>query len=102
MQRNYYIIYFLICLYVLWQGKKGRSAARVQRVQKVQKERFLRWTGPMGRRVLKFDGPLARGLWYRPQGDEFYNAACGGHVHIEYHNQDYHRPPPRHFVALFP
>ena len=38
----------------------GRSAARVQRVQK---ERFLRWTGPMGRRVLKFDGPLARGLW---------------------------------------
>ena len=32
MQRNYYIIYFLICLYVLWQGKKGRSAARVQRV----------------------------------------------------------------------
>ena len=26
----------------------------------------------------------------------------GGHVHIEYHNQDYHRPPLRHFVALFP
>ena len=23
MQRNYYIIYFLICLYVLWQEKKG-------------------------------------------------------------------------------
>ena len=23
MQRNYYIIYFLICLYVLWPGKKG-------------------------------------------------------------------------------
>ncbi|EHO61958.1 hypothetical protein HMPREF9453_02121, partial [Dialister succinatiphilus YIT 11850] len=50
----------------------------------------------MGRRVLKFDGPLARGWWYRPQGDEFYNAAFGGHVHIEYHNQDYHRPPLRH------
>ena len=36
MQRNYYIIYFLICLYVLWLEKKGtlwgRSAARVQRV----------------------------------------------------------------------
>ena len=32
---------------------------------RVQKERFLRWTGPMGRRVLKFDGPLARGLWWR-------------------------------------
>ena len=38
---------------------------------RVQKERFLRWTGPMGRRVLKFDGPLARGWWYRPQGDEY-------------------------------
>ena len=37
-----------------------------------------------------------------PTGNEFYNAACGGHVHIEYHNQDYHRPPLRHFVALFP
>ena len=23
MQRNYYIIYFLICLYVLWLEKKG-------------------------------------------------------------------------------
>ena len=41
MQRNYYIIYFLICLYVLWLEKKGplwgRSAARVQRVQKVHR-----------------------------------------------------------------
>ena len=97
------------------------------RVDGVQKGRFLGLTGPMGRRVLKFDGPLARGLWYRPQGDEFYNAACDGHVHIEYHNQDYHRPHRlrwmashwirgsrgspmnpvrlhtfRHFVALFP
>ena len=45
------------------------------RVQKVQKGRFLGLTGPMGRRVLKFDGPLARGLWYRPSGDEFYNSA---------------------------
>ena len=78
MQRNYYIIYFLICLYVLWLEKKGplwgRSAARVQRGQK---ERFLRWTGPMGRRVLKFDGPLARGLWYRPIGDEYKVSVTG-------------------------
>ena len=29
---------------------------------------FLRWTGPMGRRVLKFDGLSGRGLWYRPLG----------------------------------
>ena len=35
-------------------------------------------------------------------GDEFYNAACGGHVHIEYHNHSYPRTPLRHFVALFP
>ena len=30
---------------------------------------------PDGRRVLKFDGHSGRGLWYRPQGDEYYNAA---------------------------
>ena len=29
---------------------------RIQRVQRVQKGRFLGLTGPMGRRVLKFDG----------------------------------------------
>ena len=40
----------------------GYFVARVHRVQKVQRGRFLRWTGPMGRRVLKFDGPLGRGL----------------------------------------
>ena len=33
---------------------------------------------PDGRRVLKFDGLSGRGLWYRPSGDEFYNAAFGG------------------------
>ena len=41
------------------------------RVHRVQRGRFLGLTGPMDRRVLKFDGPLARGLWYRPAGDEF-------------------------------
>ena len=35
-------------------------------------------------------------------GDEYYNAACGGHVHIEYHNHSYPRTSLRHFVALFP
>ena len=34
----------------------------------------------MGRRVLKFDGPLARGLWYRPSDDEFYITAFGAKV----------------------
>ena len=64
--------------------------------------KVLKMDRPYGRRVLKFDGLSGRGLWYRPSGDEFYNAAFGGHVHIKYHNQDYHRPPLRHFVALFP
>ena len=32
---------------------RGHSVARVQ---KVQRERFLRWMGPWGPRVLKFDG----------------------------------------------
>ena len=31
----------------------------------------------MGRRVLKFDGPLARGWWYRPQGDEYKVSVTG-------------------------
>lgn len=56
----------------------------------------------MGRRVLKFDGAFGpEGGGIALSGDEFYNAAFGGHVHIECHNQDYHRPPLRHFVALF-
>ena len=66
------------------------------------KGKVLKMDRPYGRRVLRFDGLSGRGLWYRPSGDEFYNAAFGGHVHIKYHNQDYHRPPLRHFVALFP
>ena len=53
----------------------GLRVQKVQRVQRVQRERFLGLTGPMGRRVLKFDGLSGRGLWYRPQGDEYYNAA---------------------------
>ena len=76
---------------------------RVQKVQRVQRGRFLGLTGPMGRRVLKFDGAFGpEGCGIALSGDEFYNAAFGGHVHIKYHNQDYHRPPLRHFVALFP
>lgn len=82
----------------------------------------------MGRSVLKFDGAFGpEGGGIALSGDEFYNAAFGGHVHIECHNQDYHRPHRlrwmashwirgsqgspmnpvrlhtlRHFVALFP
>ena len=34
----------------------------------VMREGFLRWTGLMGRRVRRFDGPSGRGLRYRPYG----------------------------------
>ena len=53
---------------IIKRGAAGAAGC----VEGLCRERFLGLTGPMGRRVLKFDGPLARGLWYRPQGDEFY------------------------------
>ena len=82
----------------------------------------------MGRRVLKFDGAFGpEGCGIALLGDEFCNAAFGGHVHIEYHNHSYPRTyrlrwmashwirgsrgspmnavrlhTLRHFVALFP
>ena len=37
--------------------------------------RVLKMDRPDGRKVLKFDGLSGRGLWYRPSGDEYYNAA---------------------------
>ena len=56
------------------------ASPQVQRVQKVQTVqrvvgKVLKIDRPAGRRVLKFDGPTGRGLWYRPAGDEFYNSA---------------------------
>ena len=38
-------------------------------------EKVLKIDRPVGRRVLRFDGPRGRGLWYRPAGEEFYNFA---------------------------
>ena len=51
MQRNYYIIYFLICLYVLWLGKRDAMGP-------------LRGPGSEGSKgkVLKMDRP------YGPEG----------------------------------
>ena len=55
------------------------------------------------RKVLKFDGAFGpEGCGIALTGDEFYNAAFGGHVHIDYHNHSYPRTSLRHFVALFP
>ena len=59
--------------------KKGRGWRRglckrvVVRFAQGQGKRFLRLTGPLSRRVLRFDGLSGRGLWYRPAGDEFYS-----------------------------
>ena len=63
------------------------AALRADGVQRVRKGRFLGLTGPMGRRVLKFDGPLARGLWYRPQGDEYKVSVTGLAFYVIWHEK---------------
>ena len=50
------------------EGCGRLPAAGCVRFAQGQGERGLRLTGPMGRRVLKFDGFSGRGLWYRPYG----------------------------------
>ena len=69
---------------------------------RVHRGRFLRWTGLMAGGFLGLTAFQAEGCGIALTGDEFYNAAFGGHVHIKYHNHSYHCPPLRHFVALFP
>ena len=39
--------------------------------------KVLKMDRPDGRRVLKFDGLSGRGLWYRPQGDEYEVSVTG-------------------------
>ena len=41
----------------------------------------------MGRRVRKFDGPLGRGLWYRPLGDEYKVSVTGLAFCIIWHDK---------------
>ena len=69
------------------------------------------WTRPAGVRVdgpsaqgfLSLTGPLAPRVAVSPsRAMSIIMPPFGGHVHIEYHNHSYHRPPLRHFVALFP
>ena len=45
--------------------------------RRVVKGKVLRMDRPRGRRVLKFDGLSGRGLWYRPQGDEYKVSVTG-------------------------
>ena len=53
------------------------TGARIQRVQRVQRGR---WTGPLTPRVLKvlrFDGPAARGLWIAACGNNYIVSVTG-------------------------
>ena len=48
------------------------------RVQGIQTGRFLRWTGPMGQRVLKFDGAFGpEGCGIALTGDEYEVSVTG-------------------------
>ena len=82
-------------------NKKGGAAGAAGCVERLRRKRFLRLTGPSGRRVLRFDGSFGpegcgiaygatswpgfrgfkrfclpsaggfKGWWYRPSGDEY-------------------------------
>ena len=57
----------------LWPPVGGGLCSLALRGQK----RFLRWTGPLGRRVLRFDGLAGRGLWWRPSGNAYKVSVTG-------------------------
>ena len=59
------------CLFLWHEIYRGAPFERDRR------ERFLRLMGPSGPKVLRFDGPLARGLWYRPAGDAYEVSVAG-------------------------
>ena len=56
----------------------GVKVQKVQRVQRVQRGRFLGLTGPMGRRVLKFDGAFGpEGCGIALSGDAYKVSVTG-------------------------
>ena len=56
----------------------GVKVQKVQRVQRVQRGRFLELTGPMGRRVLKFDGAFGpEGCGIALSGDKYKVSVTG-------------------------
>ena len=63
------------------EGSKGKvlkmDGPSAQGFLRYLRGRFLGLTGPMGRRVLKFDGPSGRRLWYRPAGDKYKVSVTG-------------------------
>ena len=88
--------------------KKGRGWRRglcrrvVVRFAKGAGKEVLRMDRPLAGGFLSLTALRAEGCGIALTGNEFYNAAFGGHVHIEYHNHSYPRTSLRHFVALFP
>ena len=83
-------------------GDSGFGHACGVRVHRVQKRMFLRWTGLTAGRFLSLTAFQAEGCGIALRAMSIIMPPFGGHVHIEYHNHSYHRPPLRHFVALFP
>ena len=101
------------------------SVARVQKVQKVQRERSLRWMGlghacgvrvdgaaprgwwpPAGGGLCSLrsrgNGPSGRGLWYRPQGDEYKVSVTGlAFCVIRYEKHYFDQLPPVAFSPLW-
>ena len=95
----------------------------VARVQRVHRGKFLRWMGlghacgvrvdgaaprglwpPAGGGLCSLrsrgNGPSGRGLWYRPQGDEYKVSVTGlAFCVIRYEKHYFDQPPP---VAFFP
>ena len=49
--------------------------------------KVLRIDRPDGRKVLKFDGPSGRGLWYRPAGDEYEVSVTGFTFSVIWHEK---------------
>ena len=94
----------------LQEGKSNREWTRLRREgsegsegSKGSEGKVLKMDGPSAQGFLGLTGPLAPRVVVSPsRAMSIIMPPFGGHVHIECHNHSYHRPPLRHFVALFP
>ena len=86
----------------LWPPVGGGLCRRV--VEKGCGKGFLRWTGPMGRRVLKFDGAFGpEGCGIALSGDEHEVSVTDSTFCVIWHNKHYDdQPPPVAFPPLVP
>ena len=58
-------------------GPRVMAAFDGRLCRRVVKGKVLKIDGAFAPRVLKFDGPLGRGWWYRPSGDEYEVSVTG-------------------------